>query len=256
MAGQEVAGGLSRPPLQSEATMDQRTIPRPESAMKSEKPAPLGRRAAGRSRQGLVEREAVPIERLVGALDGRDALGAEAATLEAFTVDTVGRRGVAGPAHGQTAAGSCSSTVPTPQKLCAPTRTNWCTPVKLTEDGPVAHRDVAGQRRVVGEDGVVADHAVVGHVHVGHDPVVVADAGQAAVLHRAGGEAAELANRVAVTDLEPGGLGGVLLVLGLGADGAELEDPVVAADLGVSFDTTWGPIEEPSPISTCSPITE
>ena len=69
-----------------------------------------------------------------------------------------------------------------PVIACAPMRTNWCTPVKPPRIDPVADVHVAGELRVVGEDGVVADLAVVREVHVGHDPVVVADAGDAAVL--------------------------------------------------------------------------
>jgi hypothetical protein len=83
---------------------------------------------------------------------------------------------------------------------------------QTTQDHPVPHMHMAGQLHVVGQDGVVADLAIVGHVHVGHDPVVVA--------HRVTPppgctdvEGAELADRVAVADLQFAGLAGVLLVL-------------------------------------------
>ena len=78
---------------------------------------------------------------------------------------------------------------------------------------PSRRRDVAGELAGVGEDGVVADLAVVRDVHVGHDPVVVAEARDARVLHRAAVDRAVLADRVAVADLDRGGLAGVLLVL-------------------------------------------
>ena len=121
-----------------------------------------------------------------------------------------------------------------PVITCAPICTNWCTPREAAEDRPVADVHVAGELRVVGEDRVVADLAVVRDVHVGHDPVVVADARDAGVLRRAAVERAELADGVAVADLEPRGLALVLLVLGGLADRAEMEDAVVAADARVA----------------------
>ncbi len=74
---------------------------------------------------------------------------------------------------------------------------------------------------------------------VGHDPVVVADAGDADVLHGAatGIERAEFARiSVAVADFQAGRFTGVLLVLRHRADRAELENHIVAADAGVAFD--------------------
>ena len=75
---------------------------------------------------------------------------------------------------------SCSTIVPMPVMLCAPMRQNWCTTVKPPRiaSSPTSH--VAGELRVVREHGVVADLAVVRDVDVGHDPVVVADARDAA----------------------------------------------------------------------------
>jgi len=67
----------------------------------------------------------------------------------------------------------CSTTEETPAITCAPTFTNWCTPVKPPAPC-VADPDVARERGVVGEHRVVAHHAVVRDVAVGHDPVVVA----------------------------------------------------------------------------------
>ncbi len=107
---------------------------------------------------------------------------------------------------------------------------------EAAQDRPVVDPAVAGDRGGVGEDGVAADHAVVRDVHVGHDPVVVADARGAAVLGGAAVDGAVLADGVAVADLEPGRLAVVLLVLRLAADGAEGEDPVVAADPGRALD--------------------
>ena len=49
---------------------------------------------------------------------------------------------------------------------------------------------------------------------------------------------AEFANGVAVADFQPGVFAGVFFVLGHFAQGAELEDAVVAADAGVAPMTT------------------
>ena len=108
-------------------------------------------------------------------------------------------------------------------------------PGKTPEDRPVAHRDVPGEGRIVCENRVVANDAIMGHMHVGHDPVVVAYAGHTCILRGAGAEAAELADRITVADFKPGRLTGVFLVLRLGTDGAKLEDPVVATDPGMTF---------------------
>jgi hypothetical protein len=105
---------------------------------------------------------------------------------------------------------------------------------EAAEDGPIANLDMACQLGVVGEDGLVADLAIVRQMHIGHDPVVVAQASDAGILRRAAIEGAELADRVAVADLEPGRLAGILLVLRGFTDRAELEDAIVAADAGMS----------------------
>ena len=80
---------------------------------------------------------------------------------------------------------SCDTALAKPTMACAPTLTNWWMPVRppTVTQSPSSH--VAGQRGVVGHGRVVAHHAVVRDVGVGHDPVVVADAGDGLVLHRA-----------------------------------------------------------------------
>ncbi len=111
---------------------------------------------------------------------------------------------------------------------------------ETAEDGPVADMDVARQLRVVGEDGLVADLAVVRQMDIGHDPVVITEAGYPGVLRRAAVEGAELADGVAIADFEAGRLAGVFLVLRLFADGTELENAVVAADPGMAADHHMG----------------
>ena len=84
---------------------------------------------------------------------------------------------------------------------------------QATDDGPVVDLHMAGQRGVVGKDGVAADLHVMGEVHVGHDPVVVAHPGHACILHRAPVEGAKLADGVAVPDFQARRLAAVLHVL-------------------------------------------
>ena len=98
------------------------------------------------------------------------------------------------------------------------------------DDGPVAHLNVAGQCGVVGQDGLVAQLHIVRQVHVGHDPVVVTHARDAAVLRGAAVEGAELADGVAVADVQLGGLAGVLLVLRRSTQRSVRVDLIVGAD--------------------------
>ena len=81
------------------------------------------------------------------------------------------------------------------------------------QDHPVAHFHVPGNLRVVGEDGFVAHLAVVRQVGVGHHPIVVTQARDAAGLNGAQIESAKLANGVAVADVQLGGFTGVFFVL-------------------------------------------
>ncbi len=70
---------------------------------------------------------------------------------------------------------------------------------------------------------------------------VAANARHGAVLCGAAVDGDELADGVAVADLERGWFAAVLLVLRIGADRRELEDPVAAADAGGPFDDHVGP---------------
>ena len=69
---------------------------------------------------------------------------------------------------------------------------------------------------------MVADLAVVRDVHVGQQPVVVADAGDAAAVAGAAVDGDEFADQVAVADDQLGALAGELLVLRRAAERGEL----------------------------------
>src|SRR5690606_10498198 len=101
---------------------------------------------------------------------------------------------------------------------------------ETAEDHVVADHDMAGQRGVVGEYAVVPDHAVVGDMRVGQQPVVAADAGDPAAFAGAAIERHELADQVAVANLERDALAAVLLVLWIAADRGVSDDAVLATD--------------------------
>src|SRR3989338_1658806 len=95
---------------------------------------------------------------------------------------------------------------------------------------------MATQSRPVRHDGVAADLAIMCHMHIGHDPVVVTDAGDANILSGAGVERAKFADRVVVAYLQARRLPGIFLVLRDGSQGTELENAVAFSDAGVSLD--------------------
>src|SRR5471032_1055075 len=199
----------------------------------------LGRRRRGRffGQQrglGLFQRQAGTVDQLVGGADAVDLLAREAAPFQAFDVDAVGLRRIAVQEHIRRhvlrQAGAHAD---------EGVRADLAELVHVGEaahDDPVADFDVAGQLRVVREDGVAADLAVVRQVDVGRDPVVVAEPRHAGVLHGADVEGAEFADGVAVADFQTGRLALPLHVLRRGADRRELEQLVVAADGRVALD--------------------
>src|SRR5690606_32807453 len=111
---------------------------------------------------------------------------------------------------------------------------------EAAEDHLVADLDMPGQGRVVGEDAAVAHLAVVGDVHVGQQPVVVADAGDAATVAGAAVDGGEFADDVAVADHQFGVLALELLVLRVAADRGRAVDAVVAPDPGRALDAAVG----------------
>ncbi len=89
---------------------------------------------------------------------------------------------------------------------------------------------MAGDLGVVCEYCVVADDTIVRDMRVRHQPVVVADARDARILHRASIDRAVLANRIAFADLERRSLASVFFVLRVIADRCKLKYMIVAAD--------------------------
>ena len=78
-------------------------------------------------------------------------------------------------------------------------------------------------------------------MYIGHDPVVIPYGGNALILHRTPVDGDKLTNRVAITDLKPGRLTRILLVLRRLTDGGKLEYPVFPADAGLAIDDNVWP---------------
>src|SRR5258706_1566089 len=107
--------------------------------------------------------------------------------------------------------------------------------------GVVVDLDVPGQGGVVGEDDTAPQLAVVADVGVGHVDALPPHAGDAAALGGAAVDGAELAEDVAVADLQPDLLALELQVLRIEADGGVGIDPVLATDASRAIDLGPGP---------------
>src|SRR3979411_2442438 len=115
------------------------------------------------------------------------------------------------------------------------------------QHGIVPNLDVTGKRRHIGEKRGVADPAVMRDMHVGHDPVIAADARDARILRGAAAEGAVFADGVAVADLERGRFTGVFLVLGGSAERAESVNPILNPYASSSLDQHVRPDRGPLP---------
>ena len=107
---------------------------------------------------------------------------------------------------------------------------------ETAEDRPVTDGHVPGQAGVVAHDDVIAEVAIVGDVHVGHDPVVIADARAAATFASPSIKSAILANDVPRADLKSGLFASELFVLRRPADRAKLMDFAIGTDVSWPFD--------------------
>ena len=159
-----------------------------------------------------------------------DRRGVESGPPEALAVDAVGRGGVAARRH--VGRNVLEHHRPHGGERVPADRAELVHDGERAKHHEVVDGHVAGEGRAVGHHRARADLAVVRDVHVGHDPVVVADPGDSAPARRPAVEGAVLADDVAVADLEPGRAPVVLLVLGVAADGHEGMEVVVGAEAG------------------------
>src|SRR6056297_457491 len=123
------------------------------------------------------------IKQLVAVADVRDLRGTEAASLQALGVDAVrARRGAADHDVGRHILADAGVLA---EKRMRAGAAELVQAGEAAEDRPVVHPGMAGQADIIGKDDVIRDHAVMRNMRVGHDPVVVADARDALVLHGA-----------------------------------------------------------------------
>src|SRR5690606_20925995 len=107
---------------------------------------------------------------------------------------------------------------------------------QAAQDRPVADMDMAGQLHAIGNDGMVAHLAIMGDMHIGHDPVVVAEPRHAYVLGGAGIDGDIFAHHVAVADFKARGFARIFFVLGHAPYGAETVEVVVGTHRGQAVD--------------------
>src|SRR5690606_1454845 len=160
----------------------------------------------------------------------RHRVRTEAAALEPLDIDIAGLGWIAGHQHirgyvlGNVSGGA--------QKGMGADLAELVDQGIAAEDGPVAHIDVAGKRRVIGEDAAIAYRGIVPHMHIGHEQVVVADGGLATILDGAAMNRHAFANHIVIADHQARGLALVLQVGRVFAAGGGLQDLIVAADVG------------------------
>src|SRR5690625_3670170 len=101
--------------------------------------------------------------------------------------------------------------------------------------------DVPCQLHAIGNDGMTAYLAIMGNVHVGHNPVVTANAGHAHILHGAGVDRHIFAYCIIITDLQSGGFSSVFFVLWNTPDGAKSVKQIIFTDGGMTINNTMRP---------------
>src|SRR3954471_24334037 len=122
----------------------------------------------------LLQTESAAIQRAVGTLQPGDLFGRKAAALEPFAIDAVRLRHVAG--RGDIVRQILRQVRSHAGEGVSADMDELVHERRRTEDRPVAYGYVPGELTGVREYGVVANLAIVREVHVGHDPIVVADA--------------------------------------------------------------------------------
>src|SRR5690606_23877275 len=132
----------------------------------------------------LIDLEIAPIQDLVRLFQGGDGVGRVAAPVEPFAVDAHGPEGIARP--DDIARKDLTDGAGTAYHAVVADAHELVYGRRSAQYGPVIDVDMTGQLNAVGDDRVIGDLAIVRNVHIGHDPVVVAHAGYADVLRRAG----------------------------------------------------------------------
>src|SRR5690606_32853537 len=95
--------------------------------------------------------------------------------------------------------------------------------------------NMAGKLNTVGHDGVAAYLTIVGNMHISHNPVVVAHAGNANILGCARADRDIFTNGIAVADFQACRLALVFFVLRNAANGTKPIESIVGAYGGVAI---------------------
>src|SRR5471032_2562001 len=185
-------------------------------------------------RLGFFQGQSRTVDQLVGGADAVDLLARKAAAFQALDIDAMRLRRIAVQEHERRhilrqAGAHADESMRADLAELVHIR-------KTAHDDPVADFHMARQLRVVRENRVAADQTVMRQMHVGRNPVVIAQARHTAALHRASIERAEFADGVAVADFQARRLARPFLVLRLRADRRELEQMIVRTDGGMAVD--------------------
>jgi hypothetical protein len=87
--------------------------------------------------------------------------------------------------------------------------------------------------RIVGKNRMAPNLAIMGHMHISHDPVVVANPCNAGILACASVQSAELTDRIVIANFQPRRFPVVFLILGSLANRTELKKSVASPDTGM-----------------------
>ncbi len=174
----------------------------------------------------------------VGAAQGLDCVGMKAATLECSAVEPI-QAGVISGGHrvGRNVHGRHGAPTEHGVLTDAGELVNGAQPRDVD---PVLHRNVPRKCRPVCHNDMIAHNAVMAHVGVSHEHVVISHGRDAPVLGCAAMDGDELADYVAVPDLQASRLVVVAQVLGWGANDGMGANPVVLAESGGPFQDRVG----------------
>src|SRR3989338_8291428 len=110
---------------------------------------------------------------------------------------------------------------------------------KPSDNGAVFNNDVAGKRRVVGENGIIMKDAVMGHMGISHEKIAVSYNGFGAFLG-AGIEGHIFAEDIPVSDSKITDAAFEFFVLGAAAHHGPGKNFIFSADHGVPFNGNTG----------------
>src|SRR5690606_22784486 len=188
--------------------------------------------------EGLLGRQALSIDNLVGTAQSQEFIFTEPTALQTFDIHAMGLSRLA-TGHNIVRNVLKHNTAPG-RHTVGTNMTGLVHHGAAPQNGEIPYRDMAGQSRAVSKNGMITHHTVMGHVHISHQKIVTADASLPPVLGGSPVNGAVLADDVVVTNDQCGWLSGVLFVLALLTDTGELENAVILANNRRAFDDHVG----------------